>query len=180
MEAIKAGRQSPPKPDYFKNSFVLIYIALGFVLAWNGKPTELAAFTVCGGVGLIFLNLDKFSEFSAGGLSGKLITLEKRVEFIEKVDQAPDGTLNNEALEKLDAYKISILDSLIMDSYKYRTFNGIHKFTKIEKEVLYEVLGQMETLGLILSSKNSDGTIIWGASPKGKIYHSVERNSEFI
>ena len=56
MEAIKAGRQSPPKPDYFKNSFVLIYIALASLACMDGKPTELAAFTVCMGVGLMFLN----------------------------------------------------------------------------------------------------------------------------
>lgn len=156
---------------------VIIYVGLCFILAYLGKSAELAAFTVCGAVGLVFLNLDKFSEFSAGAFKGKLRKLEKRVEFIETVDQAPDESPNKETLEKIDGYKLAILDSLIMDSYKYRTLNGIQKSTKIDQTSLLDVLGQMENQGLVLSSRNSEGVMLWGASPKGKIYQSVERKA---
>lgn len=94
-----------------KKLLAILYVALGYFLAWAGKPAELTAFTLCGAIGLIFLNIEKFNEFYAGGVGAKVRHLEQKIEFMEKISQEPDDGITKDTLEKLDEYKLKILDS---------------------------------------------------------------------
>jgi hypothetical protein len=154
---------------------VLAYAASSFVLAYLGKPAELAGFVMAGALSLAFLKLDSFKEFSAGGFSAKL---KERIEAIER-DIGPIKSKETEPDEVepagealadecfLDKGFQEVLSALTNGKYSWRTLSGLATTTDLTRDRLLGILAKLEQRGLATTSKSGSGKKIWGATFKG-------------
>jgi len=164
---------------------VIVYALLCFFLALEGMPAELAGFAVAGALSLVFLNLEEFAEFSGAGFSA---TLRKRVEKVEKdIEPIKSKATEPEALEssakkKIDDHSdeglggdsLKVLDALVEGKYSWRTNLGLENATKLSREKLSEVLTEMEADELVTTTQSATGQVMWGATMKGHVTHTVE------
>lgn len=155
---------------------VATYVIASFILALLGKPAELAGFVVAGALGLVFLRLDEFKEFSGGGFSAKLRErldeIQEELEPIKLKETEPDrsGEVTEETQRKigLNPEEIRVLDAVSNSRYTWRTQRGVAKELKLDAEIIAGVISSLVDQSLVSKTVSGDREL-YSATQTGHI-----------
>ena len=151
---------------------ISIMFGASFYFGYMSQPAEMGLAIVAGALGLVFSNLERFSEFSGAGFSAKL---KDQVEaLIEKETEPEPQPENDSGIGLIDGRKRAVLSSLGNPSYTWRFLGGIMKDTSLNKEQALSSLNELIEREFAQRTRNKDGKPIWSLTAKGRQFNTKQ------
>jgi len=161
--------------DWFSYGLMVVAFVILVVLAFLGKAAEMTVLGAFTAIGLAFIKLDKFTEFSALGFSGKLKDVADTVNAIKARETEPDPEDSPTQFGKLSVIQVSpkekeALKALRSSSFTFRSVGGIAEQLEVSRATAVRLLHDLSEKGLVSHSVTSKRRSIWSITEQGLSY----------
>lgn len=162
--------------------FGLVIASFGIlvILAFMGKSAEMTVLGAFTAIALAFLKLEKFSEFSALGFSGKLRDALEKVDAIAGRETEIDLEESISDFEQPSVLQVSqqekrALEAIYYSKFTFRSVGGISEKLGVTKATASRLLNTLAQKGLVSHSVSSKRRSIWNITEEGIVY--LQRSS---
>jgi DNA-binding MarR family transcriptional regulator len=169
--------------DQIFYGLVFLSFAVLVVLAFLGKSTEMGVLGGFTAIALAFLKLERFSEFSALGFSGKLRDVIEKFNAIADHQTEVDPGESGEDFGKPTAFsvtaqEIKVLEAIYRSKFTFRSVGGIAQQLKVSNENASRLLNTLAQKGFVSHSVTSKRRSIWNITEEG--ITTLQRNSNHV
>lgn len=160
---------------------VIVSFVILIVLAFMGKSAEMAVLGAFTAVALAFLKLEKFSEFSALGFSGKLKDALEKVDAMaeRETEIDPEESISNfgePSVFQISQQEKDALEAIYRSKFTFRSVGGISEQLGITRTNASRLLNTLAQKGLVSHSVSSNRRSTWNITEEGIVYLQRKSN----
>ena len=146
----------------------VVLLVVSSILAFLGKPTEMALVILAGSLGMAFSNIDKISKFKGAGFEAEMRDL--RIDAILDKETESDPKENDPGLLEISFNRSleKILSALNNPAYTWRTVAGVSKESGLPLETVTKELINLVGMDYVHQGKDRNKKVIWSLSKDGR------------